>query len=89
MSTERPHGPPQLRAPTVNILIASVRFGVKDFAAAPRTALFSASFSVFAGIFKTALTIATGTIYWPIFAVMGFSMVGSLAAHGFYETSRR
>ena len=58
MSSERRHGAPQLRAPTVNILIASVRFGVKDFAAAPRTALFSASFSAFVGIFMAALTIS-------------------------------
>ncbi|MDE0852392.1 hypothetical protein [Yoonia sp.] len=62
MSSERPHSVPQLRAPTVNILIASVRLGVKDFAAAPRTALLFASLHVFSGIFMAALTIATGTI---------------------------
>ena len=89
MSSERPHGRPQLRAPTVTDLIASVRLGAKDFVAAPRIALFSVSSYGLAGIFMAALTIATGTIYWPIFAVMGVSMVGSLAAHGFYETSRR
>ena len=89
MASERPHGPPKLRAPTVNNLIASVRLGAKDFVATPRTALFSASFSAFVGIFMAALMIATETIYWPIFAVMGFLMVGSLAAHAFYETSRR
>lgn len=89
MSSERPHSAPQLRAPTVTDLIESVRLGAKDFVATPGVVLFSASFYGFAGIFMAALTIATGTINWPIFVVMGFSIVESLAAHDFYETSRR
>jgi uncharacterized membrane protein len=89
MNNERPHGAPQLRAPTVTDLIKCVRLGVKDFVAAPGIALFFASFYVFTGVFMAALTIATGTTYWLILAVMGFPLVGSLAALGFYETSRR
>ena len=58
MSSERRHGAPQLRAPTVNILIASVRLGAKDVVATPGVALFSASFSAFVGIFMAALTIS-------------------------------
>jgi uncharacterized membrane protein len=89
MTQTRPHGAPTLRTPTSEDIVVSLRQGLKDFSAAPGIAIFFASFFVVAGLLMAAVTILTGTTYWLILAVMGYPLVGSLAALGFYETSRR
>ncbi|NNE53324.1 MAG: DUF2189 domain-containing protein [Sulfitobacter sp.] len=68
---------------------ASLRQGVADFAATPLIDLFFASFFVVAGLVMGWITYVTGTTFWLVLAVLGFPLVGSLAALGFYETSRR
>lgn len=85
----RPHGAPSLRDPTIDDLKNSLVAGWQDFTAAPVTDLFFASFFVMAGMVMAAITYATGTTFWLILAVMGFPLVGTLCALGFYEVSRR
>ena len=85
----RPHGAPQLRPPTFTDLRQSIAAGMQDFLAAPVPDLFFASFFVIAGLVMAAITYATGTTFWLILAVMGFPLLGALAALGFYEVSRR
>jgi uncharacterized membrane protein len=85
----RPHGAPRLRKPTFADLRHSLVAGVQDFLAAPVPDLFFASFFVIAGLVMGAITYATGTTFWLILAVMGFPLLGALAALGFYEVSRR
>lgn len=89
MTHARIHGAPELRTPTFHDLTESLRHGLRDFSAAPGVALFFASFFVLAGLLMAGITVLTGTTYWLILAVMGYPLVGSLAALGFYETSRR
>ena len=66
-----------------------LRLGLEDTLAAPHMALFFSSFYVVAGLVMVWITYRTGTTYWLVLAVLGFPLVGSLAALGFYETSRR
>ena len=87
--TERPQGAPELRAPTFADLTASLRAGLRDFAAAPHLGLFFAGFYVVVGIAMAAITYTTGTTFWLILAVLGFPLVGAFAALGLYEGSRR
>ncbi len=88
MTMTRPHGAPQVRTLTLADLTASLKHGVQDFKAAPGLAVFFASFFVLAGMIMAGITVLTGTTYWLILAVMGYPLIGSLAALGFYETSR-
>ena len=87
--TDREHGAPALRNPTVADLIASLRAGARDFAAAPHLGLFFAAFYVVVGAAMAAITYVTGTTFWLILAVLGFPLVGAFAALGLYEVSRR
>lgn len=87
--TAKQHGAPQVRAPSLADIRSSLAAAFGDFAAAPITDLFFASFFVVAGLIMTGVTYATGHTFWLILAVMGFPLVGALAALGFYEVSRR
>ena len=86
---ERAHGAPDLRAPTFADIIASLRAGVRDFAAAPHLGLFFSGFYVAVGAAIAAVTYVTGTTFWLILAVLGFPLIGAFAALGLYEVSRR
>ena len=86
---ERVHGAPDLRAPTFADIIASLRAGVRDFAAAPHLGLFFSGFYVAVGAAIAAVTYVTGTTFWLILAVLGFPLIGAFAALGLYEVSRR
>lgn len=86
---ERPLGAPAFRNPRFQDIRTSLAAGVRDFAAAPVTDLFFASFYVFAGLVMGAITYATGQTFWLVLAVLGFPLIGALAALGFYEVSRR
>ena len=85
----RPHGAPTLRKPTLVDITTSLHQGLRDFIATPFTAVFFASFYVFAGLAMGWITYATGQTFWLVLAIMGFPLVGALAAVGFYEISRR
>ena len=87
--TDRAHGAPSFRAPTLTDLMASLRAGAGDFAAAPLPGLFFAGFYVVVGAAMAAITYATGTTFWLILAVLGFPLIGAFAALGLYEVSRR
>ncbi|WP_299694247.1 DUF2189 domain-containing protein [uncultured Tateyamaria sp.] len=87
--TDRPHGAPNLRAPTFADLTASLCAGLGDFAAAPHLGLFFAGFYVVVGVIMAAITYTTGTTFWLILAVLGFPLIGAFAALGLYEVSRR
>jgi len=63
--------------------------GFRDFIANPIPDLVFASFFVIAGLLMTWITYVTGHTFWLILAVMGFPLVGTLGAVGFYELSRR
>lgn len=62
--------------------------GLQDFIAFPMVDFFFASFFVLAGLFMMWITYLTGQTFWMILLVMGFPLIGTLAAIGFYETSR-
>lgn len=83
------HQPPNLRQVTFADLRQSLRLGLEDTLATPHIALFFGSFFVLAGLLIVWITYVTGTTYWLVLAVLGFPLIGSLAALGFYETSRR
>ena len=63
--------------------------GIADFRANPLPDLIFASFFVIAGLVMTWITYVTGHTFWLILAVMGFPLIGTLGAVGFYEVSRR
>lgn len=63
--------------------------GVQDFLAAPLAAAFFASFFVGAGIMMALITYWTGQTFWLVLAVLGFPLIGTLSAVGFYDISRR
>jgi uncharacterized membrane protein len=85
----RPTGAPALRPPTLADFRQSLIAGLRDFRSAPLTDLFFASFFVLAGLLMGWVTYVTGQTFWLVLAVMGFPLVGALAALGFYEVSRR
>lgn len=85
----RPLGAPDLRRLQFADLKASLSLGLRDFLKTPLHDLFFASFFVGAGLLMAWITALTGTTFWLILAVLGFPLIGSFAALGFYEISRR
>ena len=85
----RPLGAPTLRAITFSDVKNSLAQALADFRAAPLIDLFFASFFVGVGLIMAWITYQTGTTFWLVLAVLGFPLVGTLAALGFYEISRR
>lgn len=70
-------------------LKASLGLGLQDFRAAPWIgAWFSCAF-VLSGLLITYITYVTGHTFWLVLAVLGFPLLGTLAAVGFYEISKR
>lgn len=87
--TQRLNAAPVPRKLTIADLTSSLKLGFQDFVAAPLVDVFFASFFVIAGLLMAWVTYVTGTTFWLVLAVLGFPLVGTLAALGFYETSRR
>ena len=83
------HGAPTIRKLTRSDLKASLALGVRDFYSAAFIDLCLASFFVGAGLLMTLITYWTGQTFWLVLAVLGFPMVGTLCALGFYEISRQ
>ena len=86
---ERPEAAPNLRNLSILDLRRSLQLALRDFRAEPITDLFFASFFVLVGLGMGWITYATGHTFWLILAVLGFPLVGAIAALGFYEVSRR
>ena len=86
---DRPHGAPHLRPPTRQDFAEALTRGWRDFVRNPVADLIFASFFVIAGLLMAWVTYATGHTFWLILAVMGFPLVGTLGAVGFYEISKR
>ncbi len=82
-------GAPKLRKPEFADLKRSLALGMTDFKSAPATDLFFSSVYVIAGLIMGIITYLTGQTFWLVLAVLGFPLVGALAALGFYEVSRR
>jgi len=80
---------PTLRKPTLKDFQSCLVLGAKDFLAAPLVGLFFASFFALAGLSMAFITYWTGHTFWLVLAVLGFPLIGTLAAVGFYEASRR
>lgn len=87
--TQPPSKAPHPRKLVFSDLTTALALGIKDFMAFPLIDLFFASFFVVAGLVMGWITYVTGTTFWLVLAVLGFPLVGTLAALGFYETSRR
>ena len=81
--------PPTLRPPTRQDFTASLTLGWRDFIAAPLIGFFFAGFFAGAGLLMAWITYLTGQTFWLVLAVLGFPLIGTLSAVGFYETSRR
>jgi uncharacterized membrane protein len=86
---DQPKGAPTIRPITFGDIPASLRAGLRDFAATPALGLFFASIYVLCGLLMTWITYQTGHTFWLILAVLGFPLIGAFAALGLYEVSRR
>ncbi len=87
--TSGPKGAPRLRRPRTADIKASLSLGLRDFLSAPLVAACFSGVFVIAGLLMTWITYVTGQTFWLVLAVLGFPLVGTLAAVGFYEISRR
>lgn len=85
----RPRGPALLRSPSLSDFSTALKAGWHDMRRAPFYGVFFSSVYVLLGWLMAAVTYQTGETYWIVLAVMAFPMIGSLAALGFYEISRR
>ncbi len=85
----RPHGVPQMRAPTMAMLGTALKRGWQDFTIAPRMGLFFGAVYVMIGLAISALTLNSGQTFWLVLAAVGFPLIGPFAAVGLYEISYR
>ena len=89
MMSQNENAVPSFRPPSGADFRAALSAGWADFRANPLPDLIFASFFVIAGLAMAWITYVTGHTFWLILAVMGFPLIGTLAAVGFYELSRR
>ena len=78
---------PEIGRVTVPELLAALRAGARDFAAAPVFGVFFSAFYVAVGLGLTL--IGAGTFVWTLVLALGFPLVAPFAAVGLYEVSRR
>lgn len=88
MTTTEPDRPEVLQAEWGDIT-ASLRAGLRDFAAAPVFGLFFAAVYVAGGWLVTWALMAKGQLWWTLPASAGFPILGPFIACGLYEVSRR
>lgn len=80
---------PQVRKIVVSDLLASLKAGLSDFAAAPSFGLFFGLFYALGGVALLGLAWLFGQYMLMLPLVMGFALIGPFAAVGLYEVSRR
>lgn len=78
---------PEVGRVTVSDLIAALKAGWADFAAAPLFGMFFAAAYVIAGV--ALILLGAGTITWTLTLSLGFPLIAPFAAVGLYEVSRR
>jgi uncharacterized membrane protein len=78
---------PEIGRVTLPELIAALRAGARDFAAAPVFGVFFSAFYVAVGLGLTL--VGAGTFVWTLVLSLGFPLVAPFAAVGLYEVSRR
>ena len=88
MTRQEPDRPEILHAEWGDIT-ASLRAGLRDFAAAPAYGLFFAAVYVAGGWLVTWAMMAKGQLWWTLPASAGFPILGPFIACGLYEVSRR
>lgn len=86
--TQKSRSIPVLRKPALADFQTCIALGWRDFLAAPIPALFFASFFAVAGMVMAVITYWTDQTFWLVLAVMGFPLIGTLGAVGFYDVSR-
>lgn len=87
--TAREFGVPPMGQVSTSMLREALRRAMQDMRRAPLYALFFAGVYVAFGWLMLWISLATGQIYWMIFAVVSFPLIGPFAAVGLYEVSQR
>ena len=89
MGDTLPHGAPEFRQISLDMLRLACRRAAADMRRAPLFGLFFAGFYVLLGWILVRISLETGQSYWLVLAVGGFPIIAPFAAVGLYEVSRR
>ena len=89
MGDTLPHGTPEFRQISLDMLRLACRRAVSDMRRAPLFGLFFAGFYVLLGWISVRISLETGQSLWLVLAVGGFPIIAPFAAVGLYEVSRR
>ena len=89
MGDTLPHGAPEFRQISLDMLRLACRRAVSDMRRAPLFGLFFAGFYVLLGWILVRISLETGQSLWLVLAVGGFPIIAPFAAVGLYEVSRR
>ena len=89
MGITLPHGAPEFRQISLDMLRLACRRAASDMRRAPLFGLFFAGFYVLLGWILVRISLETGQSYWLVLAVGGFPIIAPFAAVGLYEVSRR